>query len=730
MDIEVFTKPPPKRRRLPGPKWTLIGLLVIVIAIVLAGQLVKPTPSATPPTPRPTMTAAPTFRLQGQLVFASNWQGRGDIYTVNLDGTGLTNLTNHLAVYESPVWSPDGTRIAFISNRKGQQRAYLMSADGSQVTPVANTGPLDTLAGWSHDGRHLLLSSHRDVNGEIYAVSLDGNQVVNLTRHPAEDETPAWSPDSTRIAFASDRGSEGPRRVKQIYRMDLDGENLVQLSDFFYGASHPVWSPDGQQIAFSVLRKSIFGDSMEEDTYVMRVRDPLQGTDGSNPRLLLRQPGRTRPRSWSPDGQRLIVNHVWEVDDQVRYETLILSPFEDAPAFTLPNAVASAGWGHRWLLVREPSASISLPTAIPEPGPQPATIALVNGTLIDGTGADPVPDAAIVIRDGRIAAVQGPHAQVQVPADAQVIDVQGATILPGFINAHVHEAYDAYNLAAWAQAGVTTVRDMNAPALTIDGLQSVYAFRDVVLDHPQYARVVAASPIMTVPGGYGTLAVTSPQDARHKTIALVDAGADVIKISLEDAFLGGLPALSLAETRAIVIAAHERGVPVTAHVSRASQLEVAVAAGVDDAAHMVIGDVPDDRIARMVADDMYWVPTLELWKLAYMDHKVTDNLRRFVTAGGQVALGSDYGGRTNLRFDLGLPIHELQYMQEAGMTPMQIIVAATRNAAHVCNREDTLGTLEPGKVADVLVVDGDPLADLLALQNVRLVIRDGAVIRE
>ena len=106
-----------------------------------------------------------------------------------------------------------------------------------------------------------------------------------------------------------------------------------------------------------------------------------------------------------------------------------------------------------------------------------------------------------------------------------------------------------------------------------------------------------------------------------------------------------------------------------------------------------------------------------------------ENLRRFVHAGGKVALGTDFSGAAK-PFQLGMPMRELELMGQAGMTPMQIIVAATKNAAHVCNHDRTLGTLERGKLADLLVVNGDPLHDIHVLANVRLVVRNGTVIRD
>jgi imidazolonepropionase-like amidohydrolase len=375
---------------------------------------------------------------------------------------------------------------------------------------------------------------------------------------------------------------------------------------------------------------------------------------------------------------------------------------------------------------------MSTPTASADAGP----LALVNGVLIDGTGADPIPDAALVIRAGRIAAV-GSRTAVEIPADARVIDVNGATLLPGLINAHVHSAFDVHNLEMWGKDGVTTVRDLANS--TFPRLEPIAKFRETVRDYPQAARLVTVGPMVTVPGGYPiaiwgvpALTVTSPIDARQKVTQLLDAGVDVIKISLESGGIFGqtIPTLSPEQAQAIVEMAHARSTLVSAHVSISADLEKALAAGVDDMAHMSTDPVPDALIQRMVKADVYWVPTIELWKGVGLGEHVIDNLRRYVAAGGLVALGTDYDGAPNVNFDLGMPIHEIEWMQEAGMTPMQIIVAATRNAAHVCNLDDEIGTLQAGKIADVLVIDGNPLQDVHALLNVRLVIHDGRVIRE
>jgi imidazolonepropionase-like amidohydrolase len=196
-----------------------------------------------------------------------------------------------------------------------------------------------------------------------------------------------------------------------------------------------------------------------------------------------------------------------------------------------------------------------------------------------------------------------------------------------------------------------------------------------------------------------------------------------------------IPVLSQAEASAIVSVAHARGVPVTAHAMDATDLERALDAGVDDVGHMVWDALPDASIRRMVEHDVYWVPTLELYRYVSADagndwdERAIANLRRFVAAGGKVALGTDFAGY-GAAFQLGMPLLEIEALLEAGMTPLQVIVAATHNGAHVCNLDDEIGTLEAGKAADVLVVEGDPLSDIQALARPLFVVHAGVVIRE
>ncbi len=375
-----------------------------------------------------------------------------------------------------------------------------------------------------------------------------------------------------------------------------------------------------------------------------------------------------------------------------------------------------------------PAAPLT-PTAVPAP-----SLVFVNGTLIDGTGADPISDAVLVIQGERIVAV-GPRHSISIPESAKVIDVQGATILPGFFNAHVHGAYNEEKLAAWAKEGVTTVRDLGAYQWPPS-----QALLDQIGKDNRYARLISGGIFITPPGGYPIAVfggngrtISTTTEAPQAVNDMLDQGADVIKISLESGQVFGrqIPMLTPQQVKAIAATAHQRGTRVSAHATVTQDLKRAIDEGVDDVAHMVVDPLNDNLIKAMIDRGMYWVPTLELWKNVGQgqDTNVIDNLRRYVAAGGQVALGTDFEGYYT-PFQLGMPTKEIAWMSEAGMTPMQIIVAATKNASYVSNAEHDLGTLEAGKIADVLIVKGDPLQDLKVLSHVQYVVHNGAVIRE
>jgi imidazolonepropionase-like amidohydrolase len=390
-------------------------------------------------------------------------------------------------------------------------------------------------------------------------------------------------------------------------------------------------------------------------------------------------------------------------------------------------------------------SSTPVPTASPTPSiPTLPGGALVvrNGTVIDGTGAGPILNGLVAIQDGEIIAI-GPETQFQIPQEAQVVDAQGGTILPGFIDAHTHIFESAGTTQAvlnrWLRAGVTTVRDLgsrygkDAPSLSIAAFkQQLAAYGNTI------PTIVIAGPIMTAPGGYpvpmlgrgSALEVANAEEARQEAERLLADGADEIKIAVES---GGpqqpFPALTLEQVKAITEVAHRQGTRVSAHVMHPQDAQVAIDGGVDDLAHKVLfGEMPDELIQQMVERNVWLVPTLVVEDDLAADVGLTDEqmkefveimqdgLRRYLAAGGKVAMGSDFGATE--RIPQGMPLPELQRMVEFGMTPMQVIMAATSHAAQVCNLGDRLGTLEVGKQGDVIVVRDNPLEEIEAMGEV------------
>ena len=401
-----------------------------------------------------------------------------------------------------------------------------------------------------------------------------------------------------------------------------------------------------------------------------------------------------------------------------------------------------------------PSTATPLPTAVPSPTVVPSPTAeplpqydlvLTGGTLIDATGNEPLPNAVIAISDGRIAAV-GRADEVVYGADTPVRDISGATVMPGFINAHVHiSGLSEDDLRRWTRAGVTTIRDLAGPLEERVPLRESFLARG----DPSLPRLLVSGPIVTVAGGYPfavrdeklrvtSLAVGGTEQARAEVHALADAGVDVIKISVSGRTDVSWPELTDAEIATITETAASRGLAVTAHVDRASALRRAVLNGVSDAAHSPRDRVPNEVFALMVERGVTMIPTIAVyeclaqsrgigaeWRRSTMP-TMYDNLRRFVAAGGIVALGDDFGGVPGM--PIGMPMDEINHWIAAGLSPLQVIEAGTRGSAIAIGMADQLGTVEVGKLADLLVVEGDPLSDISALSRPLLVLHGGEIV--
>ena len=420
------------------------------------------------------------------------------------------------------------------------------------------------------------------------------------------------------------------------------------------------------------------------------------------------------------------------------------------------------------------------------------TLVLEGGTLIDGTGGPPIPDAVVVIEGSRIRAV-GTREQVSYPGDAQVINTEGRTILPGLVDSHIH--LRDHVLPMFLPYGVTTVADTNnytswsialrealtdgrikGPRLFVSGIAAggPMAGDGATLASPSrefgaYARNSSDGSVS--PG----VALETVEEARAYVGSLLAKGVDMLKVDLD---------VTLEQLRAIIEEANRAGVVVVGHsenMATAAEIGLKYMEHTDTVGRAILekmnvvpeqGSSPeslmdtrlfDPLIELMVRQGVYANPTLFVrwgastprareWAdaareliqdpgLAFVPAtvrepwtrprgradiqgftKVAEFLRRFVEAGGKIAAGTDSG------YMPGLSLHyEMQMMVDIGMSPMQAIQGATLWGAESIGQETDLGSLEAGKLADITVVEGNPLDDISATRNVRMVIKGGNI---
>jgi imidazolonepropionase-like amidohydrolase len=402
------------------------------------------------------------------------------------------------------------------------------------------------------------------------------------------------------------------------------------------------------------------------------------------------------------------------------------------------------------------------------------TTAIRAGSLIDGSGRDPIRNATILIDGNQIMGIDPSGA---VPRDAEVIDASGMTVMPGMIDCHVHLLFELesvqqqqltpfsltvakglQNARKTLEAGITSARDAGG---TPRGVK--LAIDQGLVPGP---RLRISVNVMSQSGGHGDdtmpngavvpLIPTSPEiphavadgveEVRRVVRSLLRAGADVIKLCSTGGVLS--PAdepdasqFSPEEIATIVYEARAAGKPAMAHAQGTQGIKNAVLAGVASIEHGIY--LTEEVCAAMKQRGTYLVPTLiaPLWVLRRAEadpnsvppygvrkskevmevHKAS--FRMAAELGVPIAMGTDMAVGPH-----GMNAEELERMCDGGLTPMQAIVATTKTAAECIRLGDKVGTLEPGKLADLLVVDGDPLADIRVLQDkdkLALIMKDG-----
>jgi imidazolonepropionase-like amidohydrolase len=427
--------------------------------------------------------------------------------------------------------------------------------------------------------------------------------------------------------------------------------------------------------------------------------------------------------------------------------------------------------------------------AVPLSAQQP-TLALAGGRVLDGYGGIPIENGVILLSGERIIAI-GPEGEVEIPAGVETIRTDGMTVMPGLFDMHVHihilghadyrkwdelygdvAARDVMPIAArqLLMAGVTSARDLGAEL-------------DQIMDVRQrIERGEIPGPRLFVSGPFLQRApyadyeeelrwgVNGPEDARQKVQRLVDAGVDVIKLIDQDQ-------LTSDEVAAIVETAHRAGKPVIAHGHRMAEIRVGLEHGVDGFEHTGLGTAPgypEDILLALRERNtaLYWTPTISpLYVMQYtgerfperlddprwrefMPQQMADEIRASLShipalpyyalfpsripllphkfnqireTGVRLLIGTDAGIPSMFHNDATW--REMAKWVELGVPAMQVIQAATLWPARALRVDAELGTLAPGRLADIIAVRGDPLTDMRAMRDVEMVVKGGKRVR-
>lgn len=419
-------------------------------------------------------------------------------------------------------------------------------------------------------------------------------------------------------------------------------------------------------------------------------------------------------------------------------------------------------------------AAIAAPPPAPQAGITDQVTFVHCGTLIDEVSAEPRQNVLVEIAGGKFRAVTNYTPDFARPAGAAFIDLAGETCLPGLVDSHTHVLlqgdqkpgqYDEqilkwslpYRTILGTQAarraleyGFTTLRDVETEGTYYADVSIRDAIKQGVIPGP---RMVVVTRALDVTGAYaiegydpalklphGVQVVDGPDECRKAVREQIANGGDWIKIyadqhvSTAGGVVHSIPTFTPEELHAIVDETHREHHKVAAHAMGLEGVHNAVEAGVDSIEHGAY--IADDDLKTMLAHGTWYVPTLYIFIYAEEIHQAggfpgwkggveihAETFRRALKAGVKIAFGTDVGG-----FEWTInPAKEFPLMVQYGMTPAQALHAATVSGAELVDMKDQIGSVEPGKLADLVAVSGNPLSDIRILENVNFVMKEGVV---
>lgn len=657
-----------------------------------------------------------------------------------------------------PRASRDGKRVVFAALGD----LWVMPISGGTPERVTNDSAVETDASWSPDGTKLLFSADRAGNGnmDIYVRDLKSGEDRQLTTSPEAEMGGAFSPDGRWVAFTSNVAF----KQGETYFVAAEGGTPRKLLDRTFGPGFPTWSPDGRTIIVSTL-KPYSGRYREGMNYMMAL--PL---DGSAPRMIV--PVEHAPigkRSgdgpvWSPDGMHIAyvgngylnVMAVGADGQPTGTPRQVTKELADSPSWAGPNGLLYIATDRLKLVNVTDGTTRDVPVNLTWTPRIPTGRLVVHaGRLIDGTEADARTDVDIVVQGHRITSIEAHRPELH--SQGTVIDATGHSVMPGLIEAHGHthrehgEAFGKIHLAY----GITTVRSPGGhPYEAIEEREATESGRRVG------PRLFLTGYLLDGARPYYPMATPAPAEN------VVDMELERARRLDYDLLKTYVRLPDLAQKRAIE-GAHKLGIPVSSH-----EIYPATLSGVDSVEHTgatsrrgyspkqsSTGRPYDDVLQIIARSQITITPTAALggyqrlvarepdllkdprtqlfpaWARQTMTPPpgtpgavqgppaILATIRALHAAGARIVAGVD-----SPLVPYGISLHgELEEYVAAGLTPREALQTATVNTARLLNADAELGTIEVGKLADLVIVAGDPSTDIKAARRVRTVIKNGEV---
>jgi len=621
-----------------------------------------------------------------------------------------------------PVLSPDGSRVVFTAIGD----LWLADTATGAVRQLTDDEFVDLSPNWSPESDRVAFVSDRGGKSDIWILDLVSGDLKLVSDLPMPPNSPAWSPDGMKVAFLED-AFVSIFLAGTVNVLDIETGEKTVLTRPIFGPGAPVWSPDGSAIALSsrIPSSSRFREGINgimlisateagQESYV----SPVEGKS-----LGRRQWSRL---AWAPDG-----DFVYRMDN-----ALWMAHLTSGGEFGYPVKIAESGENPAWssngrklvyldagkMHVFDKDAGITTDIDLSLTWTRATSgekMTVRAGRLFDGSGEVYMENVDIIVESGIISDIL-PAGTAPV---GRIIDASDKTVMPGLIEGHTHQSTSQGNQLGqlWLSFGITTVRETgDDPYHLTERKEAIASGRR------QGPRVFAAGPLNEgARVSYGvsetTGTIESAEDAMRRHEGL---GLDFFKSYVRQDF---------TVQNGVVRMAHDIGIPVASH-----ELYPAVANNIDQLEHFGATSRRgfslirsenmhsyQDVIALISKSGMVVTPTLALMSRNGMTNidPVLETLKRVVDGGGRIMAGTD-----SPFIPHGDALHtELKLYVEAGLTPAKALRTATSESAQIIGVGDQLGKIAPGYIADIIIIDGDPLANISDSRNVNTVIQMGKV---